>query len=73
MADDLRRITVQVSEDLYREMREVIHWGHKRHAIEAVLRLIIDAVRKDGQMVLGAIEDGQFTLVPTVGKDDGKH
>jgi hypothetical protein len=47
-------------------MLTLIPWGLRRNVIEAVLKLILDAVEKDGIVVAGALLDGKFKLYPTV-------
>lgn len=61
--DGLIRVNVRVSKELHDSMLTVIPWGLRRYVLEAVLRLVLDAVKKDGQVVAGAILDGRFKLV----------
>lgn len=66
LKDKMARITLQISDDLYAEMKATIPWGQKKYALEAVLWLLVDAVKKDGHLVLGAVQDRRFKLVPLV-------
>lgn len=61
--DGLVRVNVRVSKILHDDMLTVIPWGLRRYILEAVLKLVLDAVKRDGQVVAGAILDGRFKLV----------
>lgn len=63
--DGLVRVNVRVSKELHDEMLTIIPWGLRRYVLEAVLRLVLDAIKKDGQVVAGAVLDGRFKLVRT--------
>lgn len=57
-----RHINVQISPELLDEAREMIPWGLRGHLFQSILRLIIDAIRQDGQIVTGAILAGEYKL-----------
>ena len=64
MAEDgLVRVNVRVSRQLHDQMLTIIPWGLRRYVLEAVLKLVLEAIDKDGQVVAGAILDGRFKLV----------
>lgn len=58
-----KKITVDITEPLYLEFRATVPWGLRKHLISALIRLVTDAVKKDGTIVAGAIMDGKFKLV----------
>jgi len=63
MEDGLVRVYIRVSKGTHREMMTLIPWGLRRSVHETVLQLVLDAIRKDGMVVAGAILDGDFKLV----------
>jgi len=64
MAEDgFVRTHIRISKRTHRDVAELIPWGMRRNVIETVLSLILDAVRQDGMVVVGAILDGKFKLV----------
>jgi|SRR5918996_2440894 hypothetical protein len=64
--EELTRVNIRVSREVHRKMLTLIPWGLRRNVIEAVLKLVLDAVEKDGIVVAGALLDGKFKLYPTV-------
>lgn len=74
--DTLGKVNVRVQKDLHNDLNELVPWGMRRHLIEACIRLVVDAVKRDGLVVIGAILAGRFSLVrtdqddpPNFGKD----
>ena len=61
--DGFVRTHIRLSINAHKEMQALIPWGLRRNVIEAVLTLVLDAVREDGMVVAGAILDGRFKLV----------
>lgn len=57
------RLHIVVSDELFDELRDTIQWGLRQHLVAAVLKLLIDAVKQDGMMVVGAILSGEYKLV----------
>lgn len=66
-----KRLSVLITEDLFEDFRTTIDWGLRQYLFAAILRLIIDAVKQDGMMVVGAILSGEYKLV-RVEKDGDK-
>ena len=62
MAEPQVKITVEIPQDLHEEMKRTLPWGFRRHVLEAVLRLVMRAVREDGEIVIGAIMAGEYQL-----------
>lgn len=61
--DNLAKVNVRVPRDLHEDLIATVPWGLRRHLVEAVLKLVLDAIRSDGQMIIGAILAGKFKLV----------
>jgi hypothetical protein len=61
--NSLIRVTIRISERMHRDMASLIPWGMRRNVHETVLQLVLDAIRRDGMVVAGAILDGRFKLV----------
>lgn len=57
-----KRLSVLIAEDLFDEYRKNIDWGLRQYLFSAILRLIIDAVKQDGMLVVGAILSGDYKL-----------
>jgi len=75
--ENLAKINVRVPRELHAELLNRVPWGLRRHLVEAVLRLILDAIRQEGPIITGAILAGDFKLVraakmeaATAGGDD---
>lgn len=64
MTEETRKITVEIPVSLHNELREHIQWGLQRHLVTAVLNLILEAVKSDGNVLMGAILDGDYKIVP---------
>lgn len=67
MSDDhLAKINVRVSRGLHNDLVDNVEWGLRRHLIECVLRLVVDAIKSEGKIMTGAILAGEFKLVRAV-------
>lgn len=64
-----KRLSVIIPETLFEEYKATIDWGLRKFLFAAVLRLIVDAVKQDGMLVVGAILAGEYKLVRA--KEDG--
>lgn len=62
------RLHVMMEDELHKDFTDTIQWGLRQYLIIAVVKLILDAVKRDGMMVVGALLSGKFKLVP----DDDK-
>jgi hypothetical protein len=60
---NLSKVNVRVHPDLHTDLNRLVPWGMRRHLIEAVLKLIVDSIRTDGIVMIGAILAGRFSLV----------
>lgn len=65
-----KRLHIIIPETLFEEFRETIQWGLRQHLVAAVLKLIIEAVKVDGMMVVGAILSGEYKLVRSEKRND---
>jgi hypothetical protein len=59
-----KRITVMVDESIYDRLQGEIRYGFRGPIIEGVLTLVLNAVKKDGEMMVGALIAGQYKLIP---------
>lgn len=58
----LVNIHVRVQNDLYVGL-SAVRWGIRGHLIEAVLGIVVDAIRTEGMSIVGDIIAGEFKLV----------
>lgn len=56
------RINFEVSRDLHAKMARTFPYGMRGRVVTVLLEAIVEATEKQGQMILGAILDGQFVL-----------
>jgi hypothetical protein len=59
----LTKVNVRVPRDLHDDLNANVPWGLRRHLLEAVIKLVVDAIRSGGPLVIGAILAGRFSLV----------
>lgn len=69
----LRTINVRVPRDLHDEFTRAIPRGLRTMLVQSILSLILDAVNKDGKLVLGAIMSGEYRLSLALDHRDGVH
>lgn len=60
MAD--RRISVPIPQELYEKFHRVIPWGFRKHLMKSVVEIVLEAVERDGNIVMGAVMAGRFRL-----------
>lgn len=54
----MHKLTAEIPDELYDEMRRTIPWGLRRHLIITVLRLALDLCRERGDLAAGALIHG---------------
>lgn len=59
----MKRITLQVEDDLHDRLNQVVQHGFRRHLMENLIVTALDAIERDGPMMLGALIGGQYKLV----------
>lgn len=59
----MKRITVLVDDELFDRMNAAVPHGFRRHVVCSVLRLVVDAIEADGNIMVGAIMSDQYKLV----------
>lgn len=59
-----KRITVLVQDDIFLRLNTEIRHGFRGPLIAGVLKMTLDAIEKDGEMMLGALLTGKYKLVP---------
>lgn len=62
MAVKIRRITLRVDEELYQRVQGLQH-GFRGHMVNGLLKLVLDAIDRDGDIIIGAIMSGRYKLV----------
>lgn len=59
----LTKITTSIDTDLYDRMHTVVSWGLRRHLMGAVAKLLVEAIERDGPVVIGLVLEGEYKLV----------
>lgn len=59
----LTKITTPIETELYERLHKVVPWGLRRHLVGAVAKLLVEAVERDGPVVIGLILEGEYRLV----------
>lgn len=64
MADkELKRITIQLDPELYKDLKRVVEHGYRRHILASLIRMAVNAVETEGEMMIGALMSGKFKVV----------
>lgn len=58
------RVTLIVTPERQRRINTLIRYGLRRALINAVIDLVLDAIERDGEIVVGYVLDGRYSLVP---------
>lgn len=58
-----KRITLLVDAEMHDRITELIPRGFRKHLISALIELVMDAIERDGEIVIGAIMAREFKLV----------
>lgn len=59
----MARITLEIDDDLNEKLQRVVQRGFRRHVLGGVLRLALNAIEKDGDIMIGALMAGYYKLV----------
>ena len=59
----MTRTTFVIDDELYDRMRATIPHGFRRWVITAVLETVIDAIEREGELMIGAIMAGNYKIV----------
>lgn len=62
----MKRITVQVDDELFERVQGVRH-GFRGHLMAGLIRVALDAIDREGDIMIGALMSGQYRLVPDTG------
>ena len=62
----MRRLTLDVSDELFEQAQADIPWGVRSEVLRALLTKAIEAGNRHGTLIYGAIMDGQFDIIPRV-------
>lgn len=63
MEENLKRVTIQVQPETYERLNRLVRHGFRRHLMEKLVVLVLDAIEKDGEIVVGALMEGSYKLV----------
>ncbi len=58
-----KKITLLVDEALADRLNSLVPHGFRRHLMASMLKLVLDAIETDGEIVIGAIMSNGFKLV----------
>ena len=64
------RVNFELDADVNRRLQLVIQWGCKGPCLRILATRLVEAVEEHGQIMVGAILDGRFKLVPTFDDKD---
>ena len=70
---DFRSINVKVPSDLHDEFVRLVPRGLRLVLMKSILTLILDAINKDGEIVLGAIMAGEYKLALSLANRENVH
>lgn len=59
----MKRVSIPIEDDLFDALTEHVPHGFRRHLINRLLKLAVNAVKNDGQIMLGALIAGEYKLV----------
>ncbi len=59
----MKRVSIPIEDQLFDDMTEHVPHGFRRHLIARMLALAVNAVKNDGQIMLGALIAGEYKLV----------
>lgn len=62
-----KRITVQVDDKTFERVQTLRH-GFRGHLVAGLITLALDAIERDGDLMLGALISGKYKLVPNFEK-----
>jgi hypothetical protein len=60
---------MQVDPDIADRLNNEIRHGFRGHLMGGLLKLALDAIEKDGDIMLGALIAGKYKLVPDIHHD----
>lgn len=61
-----RRITVLIDDDMYERLQTEIRHGFRGPLVAGLLKVALNAVQTDGDLMLGALIAGKYKLVPVL-------
>lgn len=62
----MKRISLDIEDELYQDLRAYVPHGFRRHLLAVIIRLAVDAVKDNGQVMIGALMAGEFKLVKAI-------
>lgn len=64
----MKRVTVPLDDAVFDRMNTTIRHGLRSPLMASLLTMALEAVERDGEMMVGAIMAGQYKLVPAYEK-----
>lgn len=58
-----KRTTLILDDKLFEDLNAHVPYGFKRYLLEKLIRLAVDAIKTDGQIMIGALIAGEYKLV----------
>ena len=58
-----KRITLILEDSLYEDLSSRVPHGYRRHIMAKLIRLALDAIQRDGDIMIGALMSGEYKLV----------
>jgi len=58
-----RRMTILVGTERLERVNRSIRFGLRSHLVNAVVDLVLDAIERDGERIVGFILEGRYKLV----------
>lgn len=59
------KISVDVDREFHHRMQKALGWGIKARLVRCILEMIVEAVERQGEVIIGAILSGEYRIVYT--------
>lgn len=61
--DNGRRVVIKLNQEQFDMLNRRVRYGLRSHLVAAILRLVLDAIEREGEVVVGVILEGKLKLV----------
>ena len=65
---DSMQMTVRIDSDLHARMEKCVPHGFRRHVVGSVLATVVEAIERDGPIMIGALMAGEYKLLHVASK-----
>ena len=62
----MKRISVDLEEELYADLCKYIPHGFRKHVLHVLIKLVVSAIKENGNVMIGALMSGDFKLVKDI-------